>query len=30
MSILGFTSHVVLVAASELSCCGVKAPIDGM
>ena len=30
MSILGFTSHVVPVAATGLSCCGVKAPIDGM
>ena len=30
MSILGFTSHAVPVAATELSCCGVKAPIDGM
>lgn len=28
MSILGFTSHVVPVVATELSCCGVEAPID--
>lgn len=28
-SILGFTSHTFPVAATELSCCGVKAPIDG-